>query len=58
MTHDLDYLKMSTPVDLLYEACKDGDVNKLRRAIANGVDPKEVVFRELSDETPLHVACR
>ena len=41
----------------LFSACKDGDVDRVRRAIAAGVDPKvnEDVFPK---ETPLHTACR
>ena len=50
----------------LFSACKAGDVDKVRRAIAAGVDPKKAINRDLImnfagyiyGETPLHTACR
>ena len=55
--------KMST-LDDLFGACKAGDIVAVRRAIANGVDPKKyygwLTFGSSVYEdsvTPLHVAC-
>ena len=48
----------------LFSACRAGDVDRVRRAIATGVDPKKVIYRDLDftgyiyEETPLHTACR
>ena len=55
-------LKMSTRTrhqrDELFGACEAGDIDRLRRVIADGVDPKKVFNKDLFDETPLHTACR
>jgi hypothetical protein len=45
----------------LFSACEAGDVDRVRRAIAAGVDPKKAINIKdalIAGETPLHVACR
>ena len=42
----------------LFRACFAGDVDRVRRAIAAGVDPKKVIDKDWFSETPLHTACR
>jgi hypothetical protein len=44
----------------LFSACEAGDVDKVRRAIAAGVDPKKATNKHwiFADETPLYTACR
>ena len=43
----------------LFRACKAGDVDRVRGAIAAGVDPKKAIGKDtFSGETPLHTACR
>ena len=47
----------------LFSACEAGDVDRVRRVIAAGVDPKKTINKnrgawELIEETPLHAACR
>ena len=42
----------------LFEACKAGDIEKIRRVVANGVNPTKVVYNHYFDEVPLHWACR
>ena len=48
--------------DKLFEACEDGDLEQIRKLIAEGVDPKKVIKRGLThlglDATPLHAACQ
>ena len=43
----------------LFRACEAGDVDRVRRAIAAGVDPKKAINKDLlsEEETPLHTAC-
>ena len=41
----------------LFSACRAGDVDGVRRAIAAGVDPKKAIDDWISIETPLHTAC-
>ena len=41
----------------LFSACVAGDVDRARRAIAAGVDPKKAIKLWFSKETPLHTAC-
>ena len=41
----------------LFSACRAGDVDRVRRAIAAGVDPKKAIKDSFSMETPLHTAC-
>jgi ankyrin repeat protein len=53
--------KMSTrQAEELFSACKAGDVDRVRRAIAAGADPKKAINKDalITGETPLHVACR
>ena len=51
-------VKMSTAVEnRFFEACRAGDVERIRRLIADGVNPKKIVA-DVSNVTPLHVACR
>ena len=44
----------------LFSACRAGNVDRVRRAIAAGVDPKKAINNEwnFAGETPLHTACR
>ena len=46
----------------LFGACEADDVDRVRRAIAAGVDPKKATYwdfaRPIYGETPLHIACR
>ena len=47
--------------DKLFEACRDGDLEQIRKLITEGVDPKKVKRGWTSyglDATPLHVACK
>ena len=43
----------------LFSACEAGDVDRVRRAIAAGVDPKKAISKDgiSPRETPLHTAC-
>ena len=55
--------EMSTELALekeLFSACEDGDVDRVRRAITDGVDPKTAINKDriFAGETPLHTACR
>ena len=42
----------------LFAACEAGDVERVRRVIANGVDPKKAVSKDWLKETSVHIACR
>jgi hypothetical protein len=43
----------------LFRACIAGDVDRVRRAIAAGVDPKKAINKDtVYKETPVHTACR
>ena len=45
----------------LFSACIDGDVDRVRRVIAAGVDPKKAISKDtifVAGETPLHKACK
>ena len=43
----------------LFRACEAGDVDRVRRAIAAGVDPKKAIKKDsFYKETPLDIACR
>jgi ankyrin repeat protein len=44
----------------LFSACEAGDVDRVRRAIAAGVDPKNAINKAgiFAGRTPLHTACR
>ena len=43
----------------LFSACFAGDVDRVRRAIAAGVDPKKAIDKDsFFKETPLHTACK
>ena len=48
--------KMSTRE--LFDACKGGDIARVRQAVADGVDVRKVVNKNEWNETPLHYACR
>ena len=50
---------MSTPTrcEELFVACKVGDFKRVRRVIADGVDPKKEV-KDWLNETPVHTACK
>ena len=60
-----DTAKMSTQraklENELFIACQFGDIDRVRRVIAAGVDPKKKTINEnyfRIEETPLHAACR
>ena len=42
----------------LFSACRAGDVDRVRRAIAAGADPKKATNKDILSETPLHTACK
>ena len=42
----------------LFRACAAGDLDRVRRVIAAGVDPKKAIDKDWFEETPLHIACR
>ena len=42
----------------LFRACEAGNVDRVRRAIAAGLDPKKAIKNTYSKVTPLHTACR
>ena len=42
----------------LFSACEAGNLDRVRRVIAAGVDPKKAIREDYSKETPLHTACR
>ena len=41
----------------LIDACKKGDITRVRRAFADGVDVRKVVDKNWYNRTPLHYAC-
>ena len=41
----------------LFSACEAGDVDRVRKVIAAGVDPKKAINKDLPQFTPLHTAC-
>ena len=47
--------KMSTE---LFSACEAGDLDRVRRVIAAGVNPRKAIGKGNFEETPLHTACR
>ena len=49
---------MSTCDFILFDACKRGDIARVRQAVADGVDVRKVVDKNEWNETPLHCACR
>ena len=50
---------MSTPLkERFFEACEAGDVEQIRKLVADGVNPKKTVSSDTLREAPLHVACR
>ena len=57
-----DYTRRTSPSQAelmkeLFSACKAGVVERVRRAIAAGVDPKKAIDKDLFS-TPLHTACK
>ena len=42
----------------LFSACGAGDLDRVRRVISAGVDPKKAIDEDYLEETPLHAACR
>ena len=62
--HHMIPRKMSTGTRLaelereLFSACLDRDLDRVRRVIAAGVDPKKATNKDYFEETPLHTACR
>ena len=48
---------MSTKDDL-FNACKRGDIARVRKAVADGVNVRKVVNKSIWNESPLHYACR
>ena len=47
--------KMSTKE--LFDACKRGDIARVRQAVADGIDVRKVVNKDEWNETPLNYAC-
>ena len=41
----------------LYNACKKGDVARIRKDVADGYDVRKVVDKYWFNDTPLHCAC-
>ena len=41
----------------LFDACRKGDVARVRKAVADGVDVRNVVNNTYFNSTPLHYAC-
>ena len=41
----------------LFDACKKGDIARVRQAVADGVDVRKVVDKNWSNFTPLHYTC-
>ena len=54
------FLKMSnTPAKRdFFAACERGDLEQIRKLVADGVDPKKIISDSFLRETPLHAACR
>ena len=54
------FLKMSnTPAERqFFAACQRGDLEQIRKLVADGVDPKKIISDSFYRETPLHTACR
>ena len=42
----------------LFDACRRGDIARVRQAVADGVDVRKVVDKDVVNETLLHCACR
>ena len=42
----------------LFRACEAGDVDRVRKAIAAGVDPRKAIKDTYSKVAPLHTACK
>ena len=56
VSHDnLSKMSSENETEKLFDACWSGDLETVRRAIANGVNPNVANY---SSDTPLHVACR
>ena len=41
----------------LFEACREGNVASVRKAVENGLNVKDAVDKEFLNLTPLHYAC-
>ena len=55
------FLKMSNTLAerQFFAACERGDLEQIRKLVADGVDPKNIYKQDsLFPETPLHTACR
>ena len=54
------FLKMSNTLAEreFFAACERGDLEQIRKLVADGVDPKKIIEYSLFHETPLHAACR
>ena len=44
-------------LNYLFDACKRGDIARVREAVDNGVDVRKVVDKSYYNCTPLHWAC-
>ena len=42
----------------LFVACRNGDIARVRQAVADGVDVRNVVDKKWYNRAPLHYACR
>ena len=41
----------------LFDACRDGDINKLRTVVGDGGDVRTIRDQRRYNSTPLHYAC-
>ena len=41
----------------LFDACRKGDIARVRKAVDNGIDVRKVVDNNWLNYTPLHHAC-
>ena len=49
----------NTPAEIhFFEACERGDLEAIRKLIADGVNPKKITNLNSFEETPLHTACK
>ena len=45
-------------LDDLFDACREGDITRVRQAVAAGVNVRKVVDKSWPNYTPLHYACQ
>ena len=42
----------------LFEACRRGDITRVRQAVADGIDVEKAFDKSYLNYTPLHYACK